>query len=78
MMKELEFRNLISFLVLMETGEGIKDKAPSFVLEKFKDYVKSEQVDFRWGLDKPSQIKYHNYFRKWNKGFPWVRKKKIK
>jgi len=46
---------LLCFLVLMENGEGIKDKAPSYITEK--TYM------FRAGLDAFAALDIHNMHR---------------
>lgn len=61
-----EFINLISFCVLMENGEGILGKAPSYVLEKyqtanpalldgFNEHKLLEYIE-RWGFHFPTKV----------------------
>lgn len=66
-MNENQFRNLIAFCVLMESGEGIRDKSPDYVMEKFERYVGKESSEWQWGLDFLNQNKLAQYLKDWDK-----------
>jgi hypothetical protein len=59
--------NIVAFAILMENGEGILDKAPAYVWEKFNRYIKerSEEKEWEWGLDAHNKFKLFNYSKKW-------------
>jgi len=57
-MTEQEFEHVIAFCVLMENGQGLIDKAPSYVMEKFN---RCEVVD----LDTENTDKYLEYMKLW-------------
>ena len=58
-----DFRNLIAFCVLMESGGGVLDKAPSYVIEKFATRDLSM-------LDSANLAKYLQYVNKWTPYLP--------
>ncbi len=67
--------NIIAFCVLMQNGNGIKDKSPEYVREKFETvlmYVPrgrelniAELHDPARALDHGNQSVYHAWFAKW-------------
>ncbi len=68
-MKDTQLKNIIAFCALMENGDGILDKSPAYVIEKFKRYCLSDQVDETpWGLDKDRKIKVFTWWMKWMLG----------
>lgn len=58
-MTKTEFINLISFCILMENGKGILAKAPSLVLEKWRN--KHPRL-----LDSPNTFKLERYEALWS------------
>lgn len=66
-MTKNEFTNLIAFCVLMENGEGIKDKAPDYILEKFRRYVGNPDSAWMQGLDSNNRKKLLDYILLWSK-----------
>jgi len=62
-------KNLIAFTILMENGNGILDKSPGYVVEKFIRYATSEnEEEYKWGLDVFNRRKLKAYCKKWNQG----------
>ena len=61
--------NLISFIVLMESGEGVLTKSPSYILEKYDRFLDKGFTDLEnyWGLDKVNEAKVESYYNKWIK-----------
>ena len=57
--------NLVAFSILMQNGEGVLDKSPSYVLEKFKRYVESGGEDCMSGLDGKNKLKFVTWVLKW-------------
>ena len=58
-------KTLIAFCVLMEQGEGILSKAPSYVLEKW-DLAALHPTDLlSTMLDVHNQAKYKRYLKEW-------------
>lgn len=50
----------------MENNNGILDKSPDYVLEKFKRYIENSEEDkYKWGLDNNNRLKVTNYINKW-------------
>jgi len=66
MIDKNKFKNIIAFCVLMENNNGILDKSPDYVLEKFKRYIENSEEDkYKWGLDNNNRLKVTNYINKW-------------
>lgn len=62
------FKNILTFCILMENGDGIMDKSPSYIEEKFKKYcIHNKDESYLWGLDSKNAIKFERYIKKWNK-----------
>lgn len=55
-----QLENIVTFCILMENGEGILSKAPSYIQEKF-----STCMDGGKPLDMNNKLKYYKYFEKW-------------
>ena len=64
---EFELLNIVSFAILMENGEGIMDKSPKYILEKFQRYCQSQDIEYMWGLDWENQSKLKEWIEKWLK-----------
>ena len=66
-MEILQFKNLIAFLVLMENNEGVLDKSPDYVIEKYERFLHNGYTDETeiWGLDSSNTEKFKEYFKKW-------------
>ena len=59
----MKFKNMVAFLILMENGEGVLSKAPSYIKEKWDllqdcDYPESL-------LDEKNKEKFEKYFERW-------------
>ena len=64
--KQVNLKNIVAFCVLMENGDGIVDKAPSYILEKFNRYIGGENEDeWKWGLDTKNQLKLDLWAVRW-------------
>jgi len=66
-MNQNQFKNLIAFCILMENNEGILEKSPEYVLEKYNkalQYGFTDGVEF-WGLDATNLGKLGRYLLKW-------------
>lgn len=57
-MTRAEFKHIIAFCILMQNGQGIQSKHPSYVLEKFR-----HAEDY--SLDNENQQLYRFYMTKW-------------
>lgn len=58
-MMDTNFKNLVAFCILMENGDGILDKSPDYIAEKFKRFQSGAYTDgyMFWGLDHNNQLK---------------------
>ena len=66
-MKDVELLGIVSFLVMMENGEGLGSKAPSYILEKYR-LIKD--VPYAWSaLDIHNQRKVIEWGKKWGVDF---------
>lgn len=63
--KPKSLRQLIAFCVLMEQGEGILGKAPSYVLEKWELATLHPSDLLPTMLDERNQAKYKRYLAYW-------------
>ena len=62
----MELEQLVAFCVLMENGQGIVGKAPSYIFEKFKAVQRREKRDeLRGLLDLRNQAKFDKYIETW-------------
>jgi len=59
----MNIKQIVAFSILMQNGEGIIDKSPDYILEKFEACKKSEKPEKL--LDPFNRKKYHNYLGKW-------------
>ncbi len=59
---------LICFIVLMQNGNGLSDKSPSYVIEK-KTLLKSGFEAYAY-LDRNNQIKVLEWYQKWRATMP--------
>ena len=59
-MTKEELENVVAFCVLMQEGNGILNKAPSYLEEKFNSCMNGGRP-----LDLKNQYTYNQYFRKW-------------
>ena len=65
--KDDKFLNILAFCILMESGRGILDKSPNYLMEKYIRYVMDKNPEaWRWGLDVFNVQKFKNYIKKWN------------
>lgn len=58
------FKNLVAFCVIMQSGQGISTKAPSYIKEKWG--MACDNCIVR-SLDSGNQAKYDKYLEVWNK-----------
>ncbi len=58
-------KNMIAFCVLMENHNGILDKSPDYIMEKFKRYMGKDDESFKWGLDNVNMAKVEVYCERW-------------
>ena len=62
----MTLEQLVTFAILMESGGGILNKSPDYILEKFEACSQFNSVPFlRTLLDKASQAKFDTWMRKW-------------
>jgi len=59
--------NMVAFFLIMENGEGIIDKSPDYILEKWNRYVGREDDSFMWGLHPTLVAVLEAYKMKWFK-----------
>ena len=69
-MDDIQLLNIIAFCALMQNGEGIQDKSPAYVEEKFKKYAQVDTVAFYWGLDAERQSVVIKWAEKWGIEIP--------
>lgn len=63
---KLQLKQLVTFVVLMENGEGITSKAPSYLKEKYNSCLNRDSDDSLLGLlDAHNASKYRNYMKLW-------------
>tara|TARA_R110000803_G_scaffold40778_3_gene87794 strand:+ start:2687 stop:2884 length:198 start_codon:yes stop_codon:yes gene_type:complete len=60
-MSREELENIVAFSVLMESGDGIINKAPKYIEEKFKACLRGKRP-----FDEYNEAIYNFYFRKWD------------
>ena len=58
-------KNMITFICLMENGNGVLDKSPDYIMEKFQRYMGKDDDSFKWGLDCGNLAKVEEYCKKW-------------
>ncbi len=56
-----KLENIVAFCTLMQNGNGILDKAPSYLEEKFNDCMNGGRP-----LDFKNQYIYNEYFERWS------------
>ena len=59
----MELRKLVVFAILMENGDGIIDKSPGYIWEKYQlamGLKNPEQL-----LDVNNMVKFKDWLRKW-------------
>lgn len=65
-MKNIKLERLVAFCVLMENGEGIVGKAPSYLFEKYEACTRRTSRQELLGLlDNFNQAKFREYIRMW-------------
>ena len=62
---ELGVRRLAAFVVLMQHGDGIMSKAPTYMLEKFFRYMQEPYEFMTQGMDTPSKELYLRWLARW-------------
>jgi hypothetical protein len=67
-MNQNQFKNLIAFCVLMENNEGILEKSPEYVKEKFEMFSNEVFTDGKevWGRENMGKV--GRYLLKWKLG----------
>ena len=58
-----EIKGLVAFSILMENGNGILDKAPDYIMEKYKMCMNIPDP-FQL-LDLTNQSKFNQYMKTW-------------
>jgi hypothetical protein len=62
----MKLEQLVAFCVLMEKGQGIISKAPSYLMEKYKSCEMRESRDDLLGLmDLKNASKFRAYIKTW-------------
>lgn len=56
-------KHLVAFSLLMETGEGVTNKVPDYVVEKFSLIFESEHPEDH--LDQENKAKLEQYLKDW-------------
>jgi hypothetical protein len=66
MENEMTIEQLVAFCVLMEKGQGIISKAPSYLMEKWKSCQMRESRNDLLGLmDLENATKFREYVKMW-------------
>lgn len=62
----MELEQLVAFCILMENGEGIITKAPSYLMEKYESCSMRNSRSLLMGLlDMYNQAKFKRYLEMW-------------
>ena len=62
----MELEQLVAFCILMENGQGILTKAPSYIFEKFKSCgLRDSRQSLMGLLDMSNQAKFKKYLKTW-------------
>jgi hypothetical protein len=62
----MELEQLIAFCILMENGQGIVGKAPSYIFEKYEACSRTTKREWLRGmLDLHNQAKFDEYIKTW-------------
>jgi hypothetical protein len=64
-MTNITVKKLVTFAILMESGEGVRAKAPSYVAEKWSLVMSCPENLLPTLLDIWNQKKYEKYCRQW-------------
>jgi len=63
---EVTIDQLVTFAILMQAGEGILDKAPHYIIEKFDSCMSFNDPQFLEGLlDSPNLYKLKQWRQRW-------------
>lgn len=58
--------NMVAFLALMQDGQGVVNKSPEYIAEKFERYCLTENnTAYLWGLDGHNRAVVDEYAEKW-------------
>lgn len=65
-MTEIELKQLVTFCILMQNGEGIISKAPSYIEEKYNFCMACPKEEWLSHiLDDSNRAKFSEYCEKW-------------
>jgi hypothetical protein len=66
-MDKHKLTNIVAFIALMQNGNGLMDKSPDYIMEKFERYCSpnTDPHEFMWGLDKDRQEAILKYLAQW-------------
>ena len=64
-MNNLTIKQLVAFAVLMEKGEGITTKSPTYVAEKWKLVALTPDHQLPTLMDIWNKAKYEEYLKTW-------------
>lgn len=67
--KEILIMNIVAFCALMESGAGIINKDPDYLLEKFNRFLQTDQPTWYWGLDRENRSIIYRYKSRWKRYF---------
>lgn len=57
--------NIVAFCILMENDEGIINKSPDYIMEKYNRYCGAMGDEHKWGLDGGNTSKLERYKEIW-------------
>ena len=67
-MTDNKLKNIVAFCALMENGNGIRGKAPSYIIEKFERYCLSDNETFKGGLHPLLRKEvFEEWIKRWHK-----------
>lgn len=62
----MKVEQLVRFAILMENGQGIVDKSPDYILEKFEVSQTLSDIELlKGGLDMANRAKFERWLNKW-------------
>lgn len=62
----MEIKNIVAFCALMQGNDGILNKSPGYIMEKFQRYCQDTTGEaYRYGLDRKNAKVLDEWCKKW-------------
>ena len=68
--KNVYLLNAVAFAILMQNGEGVEDKSPDYIMEKFRCYCEGDADEWMWGLGSINRAKLSVWAKQWGVDIP--------